>query len=261
MIEKLIQAFYLPQLKKLDKKIGCRLVFKYIPSRFIQSWVHCDMTHTWRKVGLNIIHGANYFTVGHIVNGDSSRFDRNAPEYQSWLGAYTLKLAPGTPWSPREHFRLAIADQNNWLRWYGEHHPHTNMDGWRLHPLGEVRVDKYKGELYEFGCNTESDVGRVNKSINLFAASHFMAAMFNTINPKAGVRPSELRPKVTRKNYESLKLKGYIAIFEVKPNVKIVFYGNGALINHKNNVENTFDVLKNDLLDSIKACKIFKTRE
>jgi hypothetical protein len=256
MLQKIFQKFYSPTIEKLDREIGCKLVFRNIPSRFINGIVHCNMTKTWKEFGLAIEKGANYFTFGHVVNGDSSRFDVSAPEYQSWLGAYTLRLAPGASWAPRDHFKLAIADQNNWLRWYGDHHPMTSMEGWKLISEGPIQVGKNIGQLYDFGCTTHSDVGRGHNSVILFFVSLFLAARFNFSNSKLNLKAKALRPASQKSEYKILKLKGYIAIFDIKENVKIVFYGNGAVVHTEEGNIDTFEILKKDLLTAINSCEI-----
>ena len=232
------------------------MVFHNIPTRFINGMVNCDMTKTWKDFGLNIEKGENYFTFGHVVNGDSSRFDASSPEYQSWLGAYTLKLIPGTPWEPKDHFKLAQADQNNWLRWYGDHHPMTSVEGWKLISEGPIQIGKYSGTLYDFGCTTHSDVGVGHNSLTLFFASIAMTAMFNISNPKLHLKARQIRPMSQKSEYKILKLKGYMAIFEIKENVKIVFYGNGTVVHTEDGNIDTFEILKNDLLTAIESCDI-----
>src|SRR3989344_1122076 len=93
MYKKILKYLYLPKLKKLEKEIGCKLVFHHIPNRYINGIMRCEMTKTFRKFGLDIEKGQNHFTIGKIVDGKSSRFNPNSIEYQSWLGGYTVKLA------------------------------------------------------------------------------------------------------------------------------------------------------------------------
>lgn len=256
MLEKIIQKIYVPWVRKLEKEIGCKLIFHSIPSRYINGIVNCNMTKTWKDFGLKIEKGENYFTFGHVVNGSSSRFNKNSPEYQSWLGAYVLKLTPGTPWTFKDHFKLAIADQNNWLRWYGDHHPMTSIEGWKLFSEGPIEVGKYLGTLYDFGCTTHSDVGVGHNSLKLFFVSFFLAAMFNISNPNLNLKAKTLRPVSQKAEYKILKLKGYIAIFDIKGNIKVVFYGNGAVVHANNGKADTFEILKSDLLQAIESCEI-----
>lgn len=98
IFQKLVQLFYLPKLRRLEKEIGCNLVFHSIPDRYISAIMSCNMTGTWKNFSLNVEKGLNHFTMGGVANGMSSHFDRNAPEYQSWLGGYTVKLSSDKPW-------------------------------------------------------------------------------------------------------------------------------------------------------------------
>src|SRR2546426_9239661 len=96
------------------------------------SWVGC------RK-------GQNHFTIGKVVNGVSTRFDRNAIEYQSWLGGYTVKLSRERSWRVEEYCKLAVADQNSWLSWYGDSNPVTTIEGWKYNEVGKLEGTGYAG--------------------------------------------------------------------------------------------------------------------
>jgi hypothetical protein len=254
ILEKFAQYFYFPRFKKLEHKIGSKLVFKNIPKQYINGWVSCGMTETWQKAGLNVEKGANYFTMGYILNDDSSRFNRNSVEYESWLGGYTVKLASQKPWTAEEHFNLAIADQNSWLKWYGDLKPITTTQGWKLTETGKIQIGQYSGNLYDFGCTTHSDVGRRYNSIKLWLASTWMAVLFNLSNPNLKITGKELRPRTKGKSYEKLKLHGYIAVFDLPENVKVVLYGNGFIDEQKH--MDTFTVLKSSLLNAMRSCEI-----
>jgi hypothetical protein len=212
------------------------------------------MTKTWQRFGLDIEKGANYFTMGEVVDGTSSRFDLNAAEYQSWLGGYMVKLATEKMLSVEDHFRLAIADQNSWLRWYGDPEPDTTIEGFEPIEVGKIQVGQYFGTLYEFGCKTHSDVGGSYKTKKLRLASMWMAALFNLSNPNLKITGKELRPRTSGRSYERLRLHGYIAIFDMAENVKVVLYGNGFIDEEKHT--DTFTILKSNLLNAMKSCEI-----
>lgn len=252
---KLVSFIFSKKLRKVENKIGYRLIFRTIPDLYINGWVACEMTKTWKRFGLDIEKGANYFTMGKIVNGISSRFDRNYPEYQSWLGGYTVRLKQGAPWSVEDHFKLAIADQNSWLRkWYGDPKPMTTIEGWKFNQVDTIRIGQYSGTLYEFGCTTHSDVGDGHKTVNMYLASIFMTAMFNFSNSNLHFKPSIFRPKASSSPYEILKLPGYIAIFDIEENVKVVLYGNGAIVDQTD----TFEIIKEDIHKAMQSCEILK---
>lgn len=254
ILEKMLRYFYLPRLNVLEHEIGYKLVFHNIPADYINGWVSCDMTKTWQKSGLEIEKGANYFTVGHVLHNESSRFDPNSLEYQSWLGGYTLKLKSPQSWTIEEHFKLAIADQNSWLKWYGNPRPTTRTDGWNFTDAGRIQVGQYSGNLYEGGCTTFSDVGIGYKSIKLRLVSVWLAALFNLSNPNLNMSGNELRPQMISKSYEGLNLHGYIAILDLPENVKVVLYGNGFI--NKTKHADTFMALKNSFLNSMKSWDI-----
>ncbi|MEK7151568.1 MAG: hypothetical protein AAB784_02560 [Patescibacteria group bacterium] len=245
---------FLLKFKKLEREIGFKLVFRNIPDNYINGWVSCDMTSTWKKAGLAVEKGANYFTMGHVVNGDSHRFDPDSTEYQSWLGGYVLKLSTQANWTPEEYFKLAIADQNSWLKHYGDPNPMTSVKGWNLVSKDKIRIDKYSGHLFEFGCTTHDDVGRGYKAIKLRLASIWMATLFNLSNPRLKLKGRELRPRISDNLYKRLKLSGYVAIFDVTEKVKVMLYGNGFIdeVTHAD----TFAILKDNLLAAMTSCDI-----
>ena len=63
-----------------------------------------------------------------------------------------------------------------------------------------------------------------------------------------------MMPKTLTDSYESLKLRGYIAIFDVAENVDVVLYGNGAVVDERD----TFEIIKEDILSAMKSCVIEK---
>jgi len=152
--KKIIQHFYFPRLDNLDKEIGYKLIFHKIPDRYINGVISCEMTRTWQNFGLDIVKGKNHFTIGRVINSISTRFDADSSQYQSWLGGYTVKLASEKMITVEDHFKLAIADQNSWLKWYGDPNPLTTIDDFKAFKVGELVLGKYTGIMYEFGCRT-----------------------------------------------------------------------------------------------------------
>lgn len=262
MIEKILQKLarfiFLPKVRRAEHAIGYKLVFHDIPPRYINGWVSWDMTETFKRFGIDIEAGANYWTMGKIVHDVSSRYDRNDPEYQSWLGGYTVRIASKKAWTVEDHFKLAVADQNSWLRTYGDRREMATVGDRTFTSAGAIHSGKYSGMLYEWGCTTDSDVGNRDNTLRLRFESVVMAALFNFSNLNLHLKGKELRPKTSRKNYETLRLHGYIAIFDVDENVKVVLYGNGALVTKKDRGTDTFAVLKNDLLQAMQTCDIIK---
>lgn len=254
IFQKLAEYIYLPKIKRLEKEIGCRLVFHHIPEQYINAIMSCEMTGTWKRFGLNIQKGLNHFTMGKVVNGMSSRFDRNATEYQSWLGGYTVRLASEEIWSVKDHARLAIADQNSWLRRYGDPNPRTTIEGFEPIEIDKIQLGEHTGTLYEFGLTTHSDVGINRKTINLLYGIYGMAALYNLANRNLNLKPDDFMSKHRTSIYETLDLKGYIAIFDVEEKVKVVLYGNGAIVDQTD----TFEIIKDDILKAMQSCEIVK---
>ncbi len=244
----LLKYLYIPQLKKLEKDIGCKLVFHHIPNRYINGIMSCGMTSTFQKFGLDILKGKNHFTMGKIVEGKSSRFNKEATEYQSWLGGYTVKLASEKMFTVEDHFKLAIADQNSWLEWYGDPKPFTDASGFTPIEIDKIQLGRHSGTLYEFGTRTHIDIGLSHKTLKLNFATHTMAGLFNLYSPSLIVTSDSLIPKPSDNPYEIIDLKGFIAIFDIKPKVKAILYANGTT--------DTFEALREDLLNTIKSCEI-----
>jgi len=242
------------KLKKSENKIGYKLHFKNIPERFLNGLVEWDLTETFKNFGINVEEGVDYWTLGHVVGGVSSRFDPKAAEYQSWLGGYIVKLPSKQNWTAKDHFKLAIADQNSWLNIYGDPNPTTSTEGYELKEIYPINSGKYSGTLFEFGCTTHSDVGEGNKGAKFDIETDVMADLFNLSNPKLKIEGKMLRPKASNQSYETIKLHGYIAIFDVEENVKVVLYGNGAVVGEND----TFKIIKDDLLAAMKSCEIIK---
>lgn len=258
ILQKITNSIFRPKFRRFENKIGYKLYFRNIPERFVKGLVEWDITDTFKKFGLDIEEGMDYWTLGHIINGISSRFDRNAPEYQSWLGGYIVKLVSKQTWIEEDHFKLAIADQNSWLHTYGDPKPMTSTEGWRFNKIGPINAGQYSGILYEFGCTTHSDVGNGKRPSKFHMETDIMADLFNLTNPKLEIKGPMLRPMALDSNYEILKLRGYIAIFNLEENVKVVLYGNGAIVPKESGDVDTFEIIKNDLLKAMQSCEIVK---
>jgi hypothetical protein len=258
ILQKLTKYVFKPKLQKSENTIGYKLYFRNIPERFVNGLVEWDLTETFKKFGLNVEEGLDYWTLGHIVNGISSRFDRNMSEYQSWLGGYIIKLPFKQSWTVEDHFKLAIADQNNWLHTYGDVSPMTTIEGYKFKKLGAITSGQNSGILYQGECVTHSDVGRGKKSIKFDFETDVMADLFNLSNPELKIEGKMLRSQASDQSYEILKLRGYIAIFNVEENIKVVLYGNGAIVSQKDGDIDTFEIIKGDILKAMQSCEIVK---
>lgn len=248
----------LNKLRQAEREIGYKLVFKEIPDLWINGLMRCDMTRTWKKFGLKISRGANYFTVGKTKDDISTRFDFATPQYQSWLGGYTVKLKQGQEWTLQNHLNLAVADQRSWLKRYGDPHPFCDFKEEDCRVIdNSIRLGNYSGTLYEGICTTHSDVGNGFANVWLKLSAVVMTSAFNVFNPALNLRGKTLRPQDKGKSYEILKLKGYISIYDIEKDVKVVLYGVGVVENDKVRI-NTFEIIKNEILQAMKSCEIAK---
>lgn len=121
----------------------------------------------------------------------------------------------------------------------------------------DISLGEFKAKLYEFfGGPSHSDVG--NKSINLKTKiiMPIMAGVMNLSNPNLNLQGSNFLPTHNSENYETVTLKGYIAIIELEKNVKFVLYGNSAAI--QNPDKDYYPMLKEEILTAFKAIKINK---
>lgn len=192
---------------KAENLIGYRLILNNLSPHWINSIMPYDMTPVWKRDGMDAS-GVNYFTVGAIKNGMSERFNPNSPYYQSWFGGYIVKFVNPKKWTLHDHYELAVSDQKNWLRKFGNTNPYLEIDSDRTKELGSLSISGYEGKLYEGGIWSDTDVGERNKTIPFFS--------------KRWEEPSLLN------SYQNIYLYGYIAIIEITPNVKAVLYANGA---------------------------------
>lgn len=262
IITSLCRIVFLPYIHRVERKIGYRLAFPDISTRFIPSIVSWPMTEVWRDYGLDIEAGMNYWTIGAVQSGISSRYDRNAPEYQAWLGGYLVKLPPGRLWRPEDHIKLALADQDSWLLHRGDPNPASSMKGHEFTTIDTILIGPYTGTIYETGGTTHSDVGDgYDRSWPYFSiASMITAALMNILRPGLRLTGAMMRPQKTDdRPYETLDLRVYFAIFELENNAHAILYGNGTLIPQASrNIVDTLPAIADDLLRTIRACEIIK---
>jgi hypothetical protein len=256
LFDELTKCFLVPKLQNTERRIGYKLRFHCLPEQFIEGWVRWDMTKQFNRAGLDVEAGVNYWTTGKIARGICSRFDRDASTYQSWVGGYVVRLSPGQSWEVKEHFRLAIVDQNGWLSSYGDPHPTTTIDGCEFTAIDKIASGNFHGTLYEGACKTHSDVGSGKKSFTLLVHSIAVASLFNISNPELALHGRMFIPPGCRRPYEPIKLHGYLAVFDVEENVKVVLYGNGALISKDDGDSDTFNALGKALLSAMRSCDI-----
>jgi hypothetical protein len=258
-ILKTFALLYTRRIRKLERELGYKLKFGKIPKPWINSLMTFDMERSWRKQEIKA-RGVNYFTMGSLVNGTSSRFICNKKQYQSWLGAYLVKFKDEKKFTLQDHYNLAVADQMNWLQDFGDPKPFIQMPEKNTAKAKDIMIGKYAGKLYEFlGGLSHSDVGNRNSSIYNKTIMALMASMLNKHNPKLNLKYSNFIPRNPSKNYEMITLRGYIAIVNLDQNTKIVLYGNGAVIQDKNGKKIDYSLLlKKDILTAFKSVVITK---
>src|SRR3989344_6023043 len=123
ILYKIFALVYSALMHRLEKKIGYRLTFTAIPETWINGWMIFDMEKSWAKHGMKA-QGVNYFTVGALVDGTSSRFLRNEKQYQSWLGECVEKSRRSRVFPLKALLVLPFADKKNGLGDWGPPHPY-----------------------------------------------------------------------------------------------------------------------------------------
>ena len=258
----ILKAFaflYAHRIGRLERELGYKLKFGKIPKTWINSWMSFSMQRSWRRQGIRA-KGVNYFTMGSLSGDLSSRFIRNKKQYQSWLGAYLVRFKDNRKFTLQDHYDLAVADQKNWLYDFGDPKPFYEMPEKNTGRVQNITIGNYSGRLYEFleGLS-HSDVGNKNNNARNKVLMACMASMFNKCNSKLNLKYNNFIPKSSASNYETVTLKGYIAIVDLDKNTKVVLYGNGTVINNEGGKKiDYFAILKKDILDAFRAVVITK---
>jgi hypothetical protein len=247
--------------KKIDAlamEIGYKLVFPSIAQGWIQGWASVDLSKNWKKFGLDAT-GIDYFTIGGVVNGVSTRFDPCAEQFQSWIGGYLVRFSPRNTDTLQERLNLAVVDQLDWLGHYGDPHPRCELRSSSFECGGRVKVSGYTGELYVGGGFSHTDIGNRNKRLRLQLATRFIATIFNVNNDCLRLTNDNFIPTIAQPSYSDIFLKGYVICIQIEPNVCAVLYGNGVVYKDEQGRErDTFEVIKNSLLDTLAQVVIAK---
>ena len=219
------------------------------------------MGPSWAKHGIRAW-GVNHWTIGSMLeNGVSSRYDRNVKQYQSWLGAYLVKFKEDRDFTLQDHFNLAVADQKNWLYDFGDPNPYIVMSEESISSSEQIKIGEYKGMLYDFsGGPSHSDVGsRSNNSLSRRIVKG-SALLLNSSNPDLDIQYTNLIPTNIHTEYETITLRGYVAIISLEKNTYVILYGNGTtLLDGKGNeVKDYTPTLKEDILSAFNAVRIEK---
>lgn len=205
-----------------QKKVGYKLVFHDLPPDWIQGYAMVDLTFTWRVYGLPI-QGLNYFTVGAIKNGVTTRYQEKSDLYQAWLGGYVFQSKKPLTWHADRYVRLAEADQKGWLRQFGAEDP--RMDFSKLKKVQDMEIAGKKATLFAWSGVTKSDVGPSSHSILTQVMMDGMADMMNALTPGLKVKGENFIPPPShRLPYEELLISGYTILINIDSRTKAVLY-------------------------------------
>ncbi len=218
---------YLKFLAK-EKNLEYKLSFTNLDKGWINGTMLVDMTRTWSKADLKAI-GTNYFTMGAVKSGLSTRYDPDSEYYQAWLGGYLACFKEAREWSIQDHFNLAVADQKKWLWYYND--PSPKMMFYK--PISEevIKIGDYNAKLYYWKGDSHSDIGDKYNKWYVSAVMQAMAHIMNKRNKKLRLVGSDFVPDWKNYRnlnpYEDITYAGYVAIVDIKPNLKAVLYAAG----------------------------------
>ena len=258
-ITKPISYLYYQKVKLFEKSLKYSLQLPDNPN-LINAQMIFDMTPVWKKHRINA-KGINYFTIGSVVDGISTRYDFNSPYYQSWLGGYIVQIEEQRSWTAKDHYSLGEADQKNWLEMYGVKKPFVKTDFETIKPAEKIEISRYTGTLEQGNIWSNTDVGG-NKNLWLSIQLSVMANIMNGSNDKLDLKHNNFLPDLNKNRldpFQKIYLMGYIAILTLDEKTKAVLYVNSAKYSDKDeNNHDNFNKTKTELLDLIKSIKIVK---
>jgi hypothetical protein len=197
------------------ESLGATVGFSKIPAGWFPLFVRGSLTRVWRGAGLPL-RGCGIFTIGLPTrDGVSGRFCPESALYQGWFGAYLFTAPPSftnidekTP-NFSNLAKIAIADQNNWLRWYGD-----PASGATLVPGSDRLLAKAKRAsgydlLLEAKIKTHSDVGPGNGALLPKIFASVVRDMFRQEKEGSSVPDNFLSPPIGGTDYGTIALQGY----------------------------------------------------
>lgn len=222
-VTRIVADYVLKNELSHQKRVGYRLAFVDLPDDWVQGYAMVDMTLTWHSYGLPI-RGLNYFTVGSIEHGKTTRFNPHSDLYQAWLGGYIFESKKPLHWQSDGYLRLAEADQKGWLRRFGAVSP--AMDFGKLTKLNDFVIDDHPATLYSWSGVTRSDVGASSHGIIMRVMMDGMADMMNTLTPGLKVKGKNFVPRRSyrRQPFEELLISGYMVLVNISSTTKAVLY-------------------------------------
>ena len=259
---KMVAGIKYRQILGVEKKLGYKIKLNPKGERWIEGNIIFDMTSVWKKSQIEAT-GVNYFTIGKVSRGKSLRFDWKSNLYQAWLGGYTVKFSKGREWSIEDHFRLGEADQKNWLQMYGVKDPVVRINFTKSVNLGEIKIGKYQGQLYQGEIASNSDVGNKTNSGYLKTMMAGGAELFKKSHPGLQIRASDMIPNWGIDShldpYQVINLAGLVVILEIDKETKAILYANGcSFTDRMGQTHDTFTKMKDELLKDLKRIEIVK---
>ena len=256
-----LARIYYAWVKGREKQIGYALKINAPASHWIPGTMIFDMTPVWKRFALRA-RGVNYFTIGAVKNGLSSRYDASSPYYQSWLGGYIIQFPDAREWTLDDHFALGVADQRNWLQMYGVKNPIVEVEHGSTKFRGRISVSGHQGKLYEGNIWSNTDVGDT-KPFFLPAMIVGMAKMYKIDNPKLNLSAANFIPQWTDSHslnpFQKILLKGYFAIIPLTPHTTAMLYANVCEFTDKfGKPHDTFETLSNELRTLLEKMEIVK---
>lgn len=247
--------------KRRERQMGYRLILNNLSPHWIDSTMIFDMASVWSRFGLTAI-GVNYFTIGSVKSGLSTRYDATSPYYQSWLGGYIVQFPKHRAWTLDDHFALGVADQKSWLKLYGVRYPEVRVEKSSVKGKVAITVSGYKGKLYEGNILSNTDVGN-NKPLALPFMMAGMGALFHFDNPKINIVSQNFIPHWSANQplnpFQTILLKGYLALFPLSPTTTALFYANGCEFTDKTGKHyDHFSTIKDELQGLMKKMSIVK---
>ncbi|HLE24506.1 MAG: hypothetical protein UX87_C0024G0015 [Candidatus Amesbacteria bacterium GW2011_GWA1_47_16] len=231
---------YLQMVRRVESQMGYKVVLNSQKPNWIDGAMIFDMTPVWKKHGIDA-KGVNYYTVGAVKDGLSSRYDYLSPYYQAWLGGYVVKFKKNREWTAYDHFHLGEADQLNWLEMYGDKEPLASILQKDFKLVEKINISGFPGILYEGGGWSHSDVGKSGRGFILSGMMAACANMFNMLNKNLDLVGENFIPQwnvnYSTNSYHKVNLWGYVAILELDAKTKAVLYANATRFEDRNGKE------------------------
>ncbi len=221
-ITHIVSRLVLGAEKAHQKKVGYALEFHDLPEGWLKGYALVDLSFTWRAYGLPV-KGLNYFTVGALKDGVTSRYSPDSDLYQAWLGGYVFQSKKPLTWHNARYVRLAEADQKGWLKRFGADDP--MMDFAKPKKIKDMEVSGKPAVMFSWAGVTRSDVGASSQSLLTRVMMDGMAEMMNSLTPGLSVKGKNfIPPRPQRTPNEELLISGYTIIIHIDSRTKAVLY-------------------------------------